>query len=202
MVSNEPQDGIGQTAIPEVYYALQQEERTEMALLVRSTLPAGQVVSEMRRVVREMNARLALFDTGPMTTRLNQSLAKPRVAAWLASGFAVVALLLAVIGIYGVTAWAAAARRREFGIRIACGAARRDVFRLVMRQDLAVVGAGMVVGLVLAALAARAAASLLFGVKAGDMTSYAVGLAALLAAGVAACIGPARRAARWIRWRS
>jgi ABC-type antimicrobial peptide transport system permease subunit len=139
---------------------------------------------------------LAVFDIGPMTDRLDRSLAKPRVAAWLASGFAVVALLLAVIGIYGVTAWAAAARRREFGIRIACGAARRDVFRLVMRQDLAVVGAGMVAGAVLAALAARAAGSLLFGVEAGDVASYAIGLAALVAAGIAACVGPARRAAR------
>jgi len=196
VVSDEPQDGLGQAVIPEIYYPILQEERSEMALLVRSTLPPAQVGSEMRRVVREIDPRLAVFDIGPMTERLDRSLAKPRVATWLASGFAVVALLLAVIGIYGVTAWAAAARRREFGIRIACGAARRDVFRLVMRQDLAVVGAGMVVGAVLAGLAARAAGSLLFGVAAGDVMSYAIGLAALLAAGVAACIGPARRAAR------
>ena len=131
-----------------------------------------------------------------MSEQLDRSLAKPRVAAWLVGAFAAFALVLAMIGIYGVTAWAVAARGREFGIRVACGASKTDVFRLVMRQDLAVVAAGMLAGLVLSVVAARAAASLLFGVTAGDAVSYAVGLTLLFSAGAVACVGPARRAAR------
>jgi putative ABC transport system permease protein len=196
VVSDEPQDAIGHPAEPEIYYSLLQEERREMAILVRSRRPADQMLAELRRVVRDMDPQLALFDAGPMSARIDRSLAKPRVAAWLVGGFAAVALLLAIIGIYSVTAWAVAARGREFGIRITCGAGRGDVFRLVMRQDLGVVAAGMILGAVLAGVASRAAGSLLFGVTPGDPVSYAAGLALLFTAGVAACVGPARRAAR------
>jgi predicted permease len=196
VVSDEPQDGVGAPVIPEIYYALLQEERREMSLLVRSSWPADRAVLELRRVVRDVDPQLALFEVSSMSDRLDRSLAKPRVAAWLVGGFAAVALLLAVIGIYGVTAWAVAARGREFGIRVACGAAKADVFRLVMRQDLGVVVAGMLAGLVLAVIGARAATSLLFGVSAGDVVSYAMGFGLLFLAGVAACVGPARKAAR------
>jgi predicted permease len=196
VVSDEPQDGLGQPVIPEIYYALPQEERREMSVLVRSTWPADRAVAELRRVVRDIDPQLALFDASSMSAQLDRSLAKPRVAAWLVGGFAGFALLLAMIGIYGVTAWAVAARGREFGIRVACGASKADVFRLVMRQDLAVVAVGMLAGLALSVVAARAAASLLFGVTAGDAVSYVVGLTLLFAAGAVACVGPARRAAR------
>jgi predicted permease len=196
VVSDEPQDGIGRPVVPEVYYSLLQNERREMTFLVRSTWPTDRAVSEIRRVVREIDPQLALFDAGSMTARLDRSLAKPRLAAWVVGAFASAAMLLAVIGIYGVTAWAVTARGREFGIRVACGAARADVFRLVMRQDLAIVLVGLAAGIALAALGARAAGSLLFGVTASDATSYVTGLVALLAAGVIACAGPARRASR------
>ena len=142
-----------------------------------------------------MDPALAIFDVGPMTARVDRALATARAAAWLVSGFAAVALLLAIVGIYGVTAWAASARRREFGIRMACGATRADVFRLVLRQDLRVLAAGLLAGVALASIAARLAGSLLFGVTPADVTSFAIGSVFLTAAGVIAAIGPARRAA-------
>jgi len=196
VVSDEPQDAIGQPAAPELYYSLLQEERREMSFIVRSTWPADRAVLALRGAVKEIDPQLALFDLGSMSARLDRSLAKPRVAAWLVAAFAIVALLLATIGIYGVTAWAVTARSREFAIRIACGAARADVFRLVLWQDLGIVAAGMAVGAGLSAIGARAAASQLFGVTPGDPTSYAIGVIVLFAAGVVACIGPALRAAR------
>jgi putative ABC transport system permease protein len=196
VVSDEPQDAIGAPVAPEVYYPLAQEERREMSLLVRSSLPADAAIGELRRVVREIDPQVALFNVNSMSDAVSRSLAKPRIAAWLVGGFAGVALLLAIIGIYGVTAWAVTARQREFGIRLACGAARADVFRLVLRQDLRVVGIGMVVGVALAAGAAKAAGSMLFGVTAGDAVSYIAALTLLLIAGIAACLGPARRASR------
>ena len=196
VVSDEPQDAIGQPAVPEVYYPLMQEERSEMSLLLRSTVPAIEALRHMRQVIREIDPQLALFDAGSMSERVERSLAKPRVAGWLVGAFAGVALLLAIIGIYGVTAWAVGARGREFGIRIACGASRADVFRLVMRQDLRIVVIGMVTGMACAGVAARAAGSLLFGVTPGDIVSYVTGLALLFAAGIVACVGPARRASR------
>ena len=114
----------------------------------------------------------------------------------LLAGFAGAALLLAAIGIYGVISYAVAQRTREIGVRLALGAQRRDVTRLVMRQGLRLTVAGIVLGTVVAVGASRVLSTLLYGVTAGDPLTY-MGVAALLGlvAAIAAHV-PARRAAR------
>jgi putative ABC transport system permease protein len=194
VVSDEPQDGIGVPAVEEVYQSDMQEEWRSMAFLVRSSRPADAVLAGVRRVIHDLDPALAPYGARTLASRAAATLARPRVAALLVGVFAVTALLLAAVGIYGVAAGTVTARTREIGLRVALGATRSDVFRLIMRRDLVVVIAGLAVGAALSLVATRSMASLLFGVSATDTASFAVGLAGLLLAGAVATLVPARRA--------
>jgi len=119
-----------------------------------------------------------------------------RASAWLVSGVGVVAMLLAAIGLYGVIAYSVARRTREIGIRIALGAHRAVVVRMVMRQGLAVAFAGLVVGCLLAAVAARAIAGVLYGITPADPVSWLAAAAVLMSVAAIANLIPAARAAR------
>ena len=114
----------------------------------------------------------------------------------LLAGFAIVALLLAAIGIYGVMAYSVRRRSREIGTRVALGASRADIIRLVMREGGVITGAGVVIGLAAGLLAARSLSAVLYGVPPGDPLSLVAAAAVLSATGLAACYVPARRAAR------
>jgi len=109
---------------------------------------------------------------------------------------ALVGLLLAAVGIYGVTAFTVARRTREFGIRIALGAERRHVLRMVLRQGLGLIVGGCAVGLSLAAGAGHVLSGFLFGVPLLDPAVFGGAVASSVAVGLAACYGPARRATR------
>ena len=119
-----------------------------------------------------------------------------RVAASTAGALGIVGLVLAAIGLYGVTAYAVARRTREFGVRIALGATRGDILRMVLRQGLALTLAGSAAGLVLAGAAAQVTASMLFGVTPIDPPTFAGSALLFLAVGLAACVVPALRATR------
>jgi putative ABC transport system permease protein len=119
-----------------------------------------------------------------------------RMGAMLLGFFSAVALLLAVIGIYGVAAYVAAQRTREIGIRLALGATRREIGRLVVRQGASPVAAGVVAGLGLALWAGRLAGALLYDVSPRDPLTFVAVAAILALAGIAATYVPARRAAR------
>jgi putative ABC transport system permease protein len=112
----------------------------------------------------------------------------------VAGSLGIVGLLLAAIGIYGVTAYMVTARTREIGIRIALGAQQASVVRMVLRQGLVLTGIGATVGLALAAVVSRLLGSLLFGVSAADPITFAASTLLFIAIGLAACYAPARRA--------
>ncbi len=196
VVGNEPQDGLGEPAMPEVYDASPQEETGAMAFMVRSALPPGEVVSDIRQVVHDLDPSLAVYDAGPFAMDVDHSVERPRFAASVMALFAGVALLLAAVGVYGVAAYAVSARTREIGVRIAFGATSGDVMRLVVGQQLRVIVLGLIGGAALALAASRAVASLLFGTRPTDLASYGLALGLLLLAGVAASVVPVRRALR------
>jgi len=131
-----------------------------------------------------------------MASLLERDLAPRRFIARLTAGFALLALLLALIGVYGVMAYVVAQRTREIGIRMALGAARGEVVRLVLGRGLRIVLAGTALGLVGAYLGARAIESQLFGVAAGDVVTFVLVPLVLVAVAAVACWVPARRAAR------
>jgi ABC-type antimicrobial peptide transport system permease subunit len=141
-----------------------------------------------------MNPNLPIVAALTLDDYSQLGLIPQRVAASVSGSLGIVGLLLAAIGIYGVTAYMVSSRTREIGIRMALGAQRGSVLRMVLRQGMTLALTGVVIGLVLAAGASRLLGSLLFGVGATDPITF-VGSAVLFCAiGLAACYAPARRA--------
>jgi ABC-type antimicrobial peptide transport system permease subunit len=132
----------------------------------------------------------------PLTHRLSSSFAQPRFAAAVLGAFAVLALVLAAVGLYGVLSYTVSQRRRELGVRSALGAARADLVRLVVREGLTMTIAGVAGGAIAAAALTRLMTRLLFGVTALDATSYAAAPMVMIPVAVAACLLPALRAAK------
>lgn len=194
VVADEPQDGLGVPAQPEIYDAELLQDTNKMAVLVRSTLPPQDAIALVRRAVREKDAQVALFHVRSMDDGVWRSVARERLAMALASMFAISALLLAAVGIYGVAAHGVAQRTREIGVRVAFGATRADIVGMLLRQELSVVAIGLVVGAMAAFGMARIVSAMLFNTTATDAPSYVAGAALIVVCAVLACVVPARRA--------
>jgi len=167
-----------------------------MTLVVRTTGEPRAIAPVLREQIRALDANLPIAEVKTFRDQLELSLLPSRIAAWTLGGFGLLALLLAGIGIYGVVSYAAAQRTREIGVRMALGAKQKDVLRLVLWDGLIVIGAGLAIGLLLAAAATRVIAGLLYGVDATDpLTFLGVPLVLGLVAFVASYI-PARRAVK------
>ncbi len=187
---------VTQSIRPEVYLSATQATPRSQILFVRTSGDPTAIVPAVRRAIQTLDARIPVFDVTTLESQLARTLTQPRFQAVLLAGFAGIALLLATIGIYGVTAHAVGQRTQEVGIRMAMGAARRDVLILLIAQHLRPALIGLVLGLVGALVLSRSLQSLLFGVRATDpLTFTLVGVVLVLVAG-AACWIPARRATR------
>lgn len=163
-------------------------------VMVKAAGNSTALLPGIRSAVSSVDPRLAALQLQPMREVVWGSVAQPRFNMILLSSFAVLALTLAVVGLYGVMSYLVAQRTREIGVRMALGAGRADVLKLVVGRGLALAGAGVAVGLAAAFGATRVLTSLLFGVSATDPVTFL--LAALLLTGVAlaACVVPAHRA--------
>jgi putative ABC transport system permease protein len=196
VVADEPQDGLGVPSQPEIYDPELLSDDSEMAVLVRSSLPPQDAIALLRKIARESDSQVALFNVRSMDEGLWRSVARERLAMSLAMMFAISALLLAAVGIYGVASHSVAQRTREIGVRVAFGATHVDVVSMLLRQELSVVAAGLAAGAIAAFLMARLVSAMLFRTTATDWPSYAAGAALILVSAFAACIVPARRALR------
>jgi putative ABC transport system permease protein len=177
---------------------LQSEYQSQLMLLVRAA-SAGQwnsIVADVRRTAQQLDPRVPIFNLNVGAEHLRFTLWGPRLAAGIATTFALLSLVVAKMGLYGVMTYAVSQRTKEIGIRMALGAHRTDVLRLVVGQGLALICVGVVIGLGAALALTRLLRSLLFGVSATDPFTFVA--VALLLAGVAllACWIPARRATK------
>lgn len=179
-----------------VYVPLAQRYWGRMTLLVRLADGQASVAGTVRRIVGELHPALPVVDQQTLSDYTAMALFPQRVALYVAGSLGIVALLLAVLGIYGVTAYTVASRTRELGIRLALGAERGRVVRLVLREGvgLATIGAG--VGLLGAAAVTRLLSGMLYGVSATDPVAFGGGALLLVGAALVASWVPARRAAR------
>ena len=178
-----------------IYTPLQQNHDAQVTLLARST-QGQRLTSEIRTLINALDPNLPIVSAKTLEDSVSLALVPQRVAAAVSGSLGVVGLLLAAIGIYGVMAYAVTRRTREIGIRIALGATRADVVRLVLRHGLTLALAGAAIGVTLAAFASRLMVSVLFGVPPFDPVIFAGAVLLFAAIGLAACYIPARRATR------
>jgi putative ABC transport system permease protein len=185
---------LGETASPYIYVPLAQLYHPRVSLLVKSA--AGSMSPQIRALLRDMNPKLPPVDAMPLSEVTAIGLVPQRLAASVSGTLGIVGLLLAAIGIYGVTSYSVSRRSKEIGIRMALGADRSKVLSLVLRQGLLLAGIGIAIGLAAGALAAQLLQSLLYGISTLDPLAFASAVLLFMAVALGANYIPARRATR------
>jgi putative ABC transport system permease protein len=167
-----------------------------VAVMVRTAVPPKSLVTAVRKEVRAWNRNLVIKRLDTEDNLLSSSVAAPRFYLLLVAGFAMLALAVSAVGVYGTVNYSVARRTHEIGIRIALGAERGDMLAMVLRDGLAMTAVGVAMGLAGAWAAARVLETLLFGVRPTDGVAFACGSGVLVLAVLLACYIPARRATR------
>jgi predicted permease len=190
-------DGNDTRPQPEIYVLEQPGHviQDEIDLVVRTGIDPAAVATLVRDAVRSIDRGAAVGDMMPLTQRVSASVAQPRFAAAVTWLFAALAAVLASAGLYSVLSYVVVQGRREIGVRVALGAARWDLVRMIAGRGLALTIAGLAAGNIAAMLLTRLMSRLLFGVSALDATSYAAAAVLLLFVASIACVLPAARAA-------
>ncbi|MGH9793352.1 MAG: ABC transporter permease, partial [Candidatus Acidiferrales bacterium] len=198
VVGNVKHSGLAATWYPHWYIPYRQAQDTaqEMHLAVRTAGDPTAAIATIRGQVRELDANLPVFDVRTMHDMVAESLNSQRLTNLLMGAFAGVALVLAAVGIYGVMSLSVTGRTQEFGIRIALGARRGDVFGLVVGQGMRIAAVGLAVGVLAALGLTRFLQTVLFEVSPLDPATFMAVALVLGAAAFAACYLPARRATR------
>ena len=196
IVANVLKDGNDRQPQPEVYLLGRDGGRFSgrFEIVARTAAAPASAARAVRSVAREL-APEAAVEIVPLSQRVSEAVDQPRFAMAVLLAFAIVALALASIGLYGVLSYGVSQRRRELGVRAALGAARRDLVALVVREGMATMAIGLAVGLSAAAALTRFMRGALFGIAPLDLASFAAAPAILAIVAVAACLVPARRAA-------
>jgi len=188
--------GVDQPSRFETYVPVAQRPSTGGYLVVRSSLKPAALAPALRAAIRSVDADVPLFDVRPLEDVVAEDTAPRRLSVLLISSFAGLALLLAAVGIYGVISCGVTQREHEIGVRMAVGAQRSDILRLVVGQGARVAGIGLVAGLLASVGMARALSGLLFQVSPFDPQALGGVSVLLLVVALTACYLPARRAAR------
>jgi macrolide transport system ATP-binding/permease protein len=187
---------LAETPRPYFYSPMAQRGPGVMTLMVRTNGDPEALVSAIRREVQALDGRMPLFSIKTMDEHLTFALWAPNMAATLALAFGVVALLLAAVGLYSVMAYIVSQRTREVGIRMALGAKRVDVLRLITSEGMKLAAIGVAIGFVLSLALSRVLSSVLIGVSAYDVSTFIAVPLLLAVVALVACLVPARRAAK------
>jgi predicted permease len=181
---------------PLFYVPLRQNFSTQVSIFIRTAMGPASLTPVLVREIHALDANMAPYEVIKMREQVDRSTASQRVAVTLLSLFALLAVVLAGIGLYGVMAYAVSQSRREFGLRMALGAAPMQLFRLVISNGLALTTAGIVLGAAAALGSTRLLGYMLYKVSPRDPVAFASALVVMLVAAVAACLLPAWRAVR------
>jgi predicted permease len=185
---------LTEDGVPVVYMPLAQNHETGMMLYVRTAVSPDALVAPLRRELQELEPNLPVPAIQAMTQTMGTSLYAARMGAWLLGTFGGLALMLAVVGIYGVLSFSISRRTREMGIRLALGADRHHVFLLVIRDGMLLVILGILIGLGTGLATVRSLGAFLYGVSTTDVPTFAGTVVILCAVALIACAIPARRA--------
>ena len=194
VVDDVHQFGLDRSPEPEMYLAYAQTPVRQLTVVARTTADPDAVLAAARGAVAAIDRELPVFELSTLERRFQESAARPRLYMSLLTTFALVALVLAAVGLYGVMAYAVRQQTHELGVRIALGASRREVVQLVVGSALRVTIVGAALGITAALALSRLMRSLLFGVSASDPWTYGAAAALIIGVGIAASWIPARRA--------
>jgi putative ABC transport system permease protein len=194
IVKDMKQDGLDTDGVPHIFRPIYQQSGRSMSVVARTPLPASLLESQIRSEIQAVDPGLPVFNVRSMTDVMDVSIAPRRFSAELVGVFAAVAMLLSSIGIYGLLAYIVGQRSREIGIRVALGAQRPDILKLILGKGLLLAGTGIAIGLILSAISAPMIAGLLYGVHPIDVIVFVTVPLILLVVAFLATYIPARRA--------
>jgi predicted permease len=194
VTANARTQSLAQAEVPQIYLNLYQNPAKHLAILLRGQLNTATIAEQVRAQVQAVDPTLPVFGAQTLTQTLSESLSQRRFSMQMVLSFALTALLLAAIGIYGVISYMVAERTHEIGIRLALGAQSRTILGMILQQGLGLATAGAGIGLVCGLIVSRLMASLLYGVRTTDPATFAGVAILLLGVALLACYVPARRA--------
>ena len=179
------------------YLPIKQEEQLgTLTLHVKTSIDPEGVANLLRTEIKHLDPHLPLYDVKTLATEIDESLVQERLVTWLSIAFGLLATLLAALGLYGVLTFSVARRTREIGIRVALGAQKRDVLRLVITHGMLLVVVGLIIGVATSIALSRLIESLLFGVAPTNVVIFVTGSVLLFFLALVACYLPALRATR------
>ncbi len=182
------------TADPDLYMPFT-DRGQQASMIIRTTVEPSSLVPLLRQTIRDVEPTIPVFGVFTMADRIADQTAQSRFTTWVMGAFAAMALLLSAVGIYGVMSYLVLQRAREVGIRVALGATRRDIVRLIVGRGAGLIGAGVVLGVIASVVLQRLMGTLIYRASIADgATAVAIGV--LAAAGLLACYVPALRASR------
>jgi predicted permease len=189
-------ESLANASVPQIYLSLYQDTPKELAIFLRGDLNASAIPKEVRAMVQSVNPELPIYGAKTLDDAVSASLEQRRFSMDIVAAFAITALLLAALGIYGVISYIVSERTRDIGIRLALGADRGKIMAMVLRQGLGLAMAGAALGLVGSLIVSHLMAGLLYGVSPTDLLTFAGVTLVLTAVALVACYLPARRAMR------
>jgi len=196
VVGNAKLSSLDEIEVPHIYESMYQHSRREFGVLVRATGDKAALTRDVQHEIQTVDPNLPVSDMTAMTDLIGNGVGDRRFAAWLLGAFALVALLLTCVGVYGIASYSVVRREKEIGIRSALGASRHQLIAMILRDGMVPVLIGLATGAIAAALSGRLMASLLFNVHPVDALVFATAAMTLIVVGVFANYFPARRAGR------
>jgi len=189
-------EGLDADGMPHIYRSIYQFSSRTMSVAVRSALPASTLENQIRKEVQSVDSSLPVFDVMNMTEIVDATLASRRFSATLIGAFAVLAILLASVGIYGLLAYMVGQRQNEIGVRMALGAQPSSIRKLILTKGATLAGIGVLIGLVMSTISAQFVASQLYGVRPIDPEVFLSVPILLMVVSLLASYVPARRATK------